>query len=352
MKYYTVVAGDSLWAIAMKHGLSIDELCKLNGIQTNSVIHPGDRLIISKSENATLPDNNTLDYHTVISGDSLWSIAHKYGLTIEQLCTLNSITSSTVIHPGDKLLIKKNSAGTGPTQPTPPLQPIDTSLSKVVEWFRSRIGKVGYSQDHNLRQGPYYYDCSSAVYAALIYAGYLPEGTWKGNTTSLYGLIGTVFYQINKAEVKFGDIFLSNEHTGVFTSPTKIVHCIDDNHGMGETDFEGWVGSGPFTYLRLKNISTNNPAPIETNMNEVLISSSNATGMFTATRQLPIYNNYSESSARATTLEVNESVYYDSIYTTNKNVYISYVSFTGVRRYIPIQTNINGIKGPLYGTLS
>jgi len=44
--YYSVVSGDSLWAIANKFGVNMNSLAKLNGTETSLMIHPGDKLII------------------------------------------------------------------------------------------------------------------------------------------------------------------------------------------------------------------------------------------------------------------------------------------------------------------
>ena len=58
------------------------------------------------------------DTYTVKAGDSWWSISQAHGMTVDELVKLNPpSTSSTVIHPGDKLIVK---AGTTPPTPTPP----------------------------------------------------------------------------------------------------------------------------------------------------------------------------------------------------------------------------------------
>lgn len=44
-------------------------------------------------------------HHTVQSGESLYSIARKYGLSLDQLCKLNSITPKKPIHPGQQLAV-------------------------------------------------------------------------------------------------------------------------------------------------------------------------------------------------------------------------------------------------------
>ena len=44
-------------------------------------------------------------YHTVTSGETLYSISHKYGLPVEKIRLLNKLTDESVIHPGQKLLL-------------------------------------------------------------------------------------------------------------------------------------------------------------------------------------------------------------------------------------------------------
>lgn len=44
-------------------------------------------------------------YHTVTSGETLFSISHRYGLPIEKIRLLNKLTEASVIHPGQRLLI-------------------------------------------------------------------------------------------------------------------------------------------------------------------------------------------------------------------------------------------------------
>ena len=46
-------------------------------------------------------------YHEVRQGDSLFKIAQKNGITVEELCFLNKITSKTVIRPGQNLLVAR-----------------------------------------------------------------------------------------------------------------------------------------------------------------------------------------------------------------------------------------------------
>lgn len=108
---YTIQAGDGLYRIAHKHGISLTTLLELNRLGINDTIYPGQTLIISKSENkietpaAQDAQTETSDKtYTVQTGDGLWRIAKKHGLTLDQLKTMNGLTSN-VIHPGQVLKI-------------------------------------------------------------------------------------------------------------------------------------------------------------------------------------------------------------------------------------------------------
>ena len=108
---YTIQAGDGLYRIAHKHGISLTTLLELNHLDINDTIYPGQTLIISKSENkvetpaAQEAQTETSDKtYTVQTGDGLWRIAKNHGLTLDQLKTMNGLTSN-VIHPGQVLTI-------------------------------------------------------------------------------------------------------------------------------------------------------------------------------------------------------------------------------------------------------
>lgn len=103
--YYTVVSGDTLYGIANKYGLTVDELKKMNNLKSNNLTI-NQKLLVSGSGEKT----NTGDYDTYIikSGDSLWSIANKYGTTVDKLKDINNL-SSNLLSIGQKLLIPNKS---------------------------------------------------------------------------------------------------------------------------------------------------------------------------------------------------------------------------------------------------
>ena len=104
--YYVVKKGDSLWSIARANGLTVNELKSLNNLSSN-ILHVGDTLLISSADSTD--DDGNDNYYVVKSGDTLWSIARKYNLSVNELKALNNL-SSNVLSLGQRLIVGKGSS--------------------------------------------------------------------------------------------------------------------------------------------------------------------------------------------------------------------------------------------------
>ena len=102
---YTVKSGDSLWKIANEYGLTVAELKSLNGL-TSDNLSVGQVLKVSNSSGSSNSSSNT---YTVKSGDSLWKIANGYGVTVNELKSLNDLTSD-ILSIGQVLKIPSSSS--------------------------------------------------------------------------------------------------------------------------------------------------------------------------------------------------------------------------------------------------
>lgn len=107
--YYTVKSGDSLWSIANKYNTTVNELKSLNNLSSN-ILQVGQILVLPSSTN----DDNSGNTYTVKLGDSLWSIANKYNTTVSELKSLNNL-SSDALQIGQILNIPSNSVSAGNT---------------------------------------------------------------------------------------------------------------------------------------------------------------------------------------------------------------------------------------------
>ena len=110
---YRVRAGDSLWSIAHRNGMSVAQLARMNGLSSKAMLHPGQRLQISGSaggsgaivaSNGNLPTSGPVNY-TVKRGDTLSAIARRFAVTVEQLQGWNNMGRSTTLRAGQRLTI-------------------------------------------------------------------------------------------------------------------------------------------------------------------------------------------------------------------------------------------------------
>jgi LysM repeat protein len=100
---YTVTSGDSLWTIAQAHGCRVDELRRANSIDPGDPLLAGTRLVVPACK-GTPGVRPVGKQHEVASGETLSSIAMRYGTSIEDLRALNGLQGD-VIHPGQRLAV-------------------------------------------------------------------------------------------------------------------------------------------------------------------------------------------------------------------------------------------------------
>ena len=103
---YVVQPGDSLFFIAQRYQVSVNDLQSVNSLHT-SAIYPGQALSIPAVAQSATAKNTYL----VQSGDSLFFIAQKFGISVEQLKRANDL-SSTTLYPGQRLAISTAQAST------------------------------------------------------------------------------------------------------------------------------------------------------------------------------------------------------------------------------------------------
>lgn len=108
-KYYSVHSGDTLYRIANKFHVSVDDICSWNGISSKTHLQPGQSLMVKYSEPKTTSvavntKNKKLIYQ-VKRGDTLFQIASNFDTDVESIVRWNKLGSSHAIFPGDRLTI-------------------------------------------------------------------------------------------------------------------------------------------------------------------------------------------------------------------------------------------------------
>jgi LysM repeat protein len=102
-----VKSGDTLYRIAVNHGVTVAALMAANGITNPNLIRPGQVLVIPTSAPPATPPSAAPVRYTVKSGDTLYRIAVNHGVTVAALMAANGITNPNVIHPGQVLTIPR-----------------------------------------------------------------------------------------------------------------------------------------------------------------------------------------------------------------------------------------------------
>ncbi|MFC0561004.1 LysM peptidoglycan-binding domain-containing protein [Halalkalibacter alkalisediminis] len=111
---HTVQSGDTLWKIAQKYGVTVDAIVKINHLNETNYLWVGQKLTIPSTQQSVpnVPTENRV--HTVVSGDTLWKIAQKYQVTMDALVKINNLTESQYLMIGQKLTIPTTQQPTSP----------------------------------------------------------------------------------------------------------------------------------------------------------------------------------------------------------------------------------------------
>ncbi len=122
---YEVKKGDTLSSIASRNGTTVAALVELNNLTSQKVhrgqelmlpggggsLHPKVVLAAKRYDHPSAPrmskgKGRNKGYHVVRSGDTLWSIARRYGLKVQNLASMNGLKPNAVLTVGRKLLLK------------------------------------------------------------------------------------------------------------------------------------------------------------------------------------------------------------------------------------------------------
>lgn len=133
---YTIARGDTISAIAGKFGLNTAEVLKLNNLQANTIIYPGQKIKLSGSAAAPAAPSAASAApaaapaggatYTVKPGDTLGAIAARHNVGLADVFSWNNLNMRSVIYPGQKIKV-----GAGDAAPAPAAAPVSSGLAST-----------------------------------------------------------------------------------------------------------------------------------------------------------------------------------------------------------------------------
>jgi LysM repeat protein len=171
---YVVQRGDTLFRIALNHGLTTQELAQANNIINPDFIYAGQVLTIPDGadideseppESTTATPQATESTYVVEPGDTLFRIASRFGLSTQVLAQANGISNPSLIYAGQTLIIP---GGSG-------IDPVNNSLPPVAT---QSYGERWIDVDLTLQRLTAYEE-NQPVYSTLI-----ASGTWEHPTVT------------------------------------------------------------------------------------------------------------------------------------------------------------------------
>ena len=233
-KTHTVVAGEGLFSISKKYGVTVDNIVTWNNL-TSSAINVGQTLIVSapvaNKPASQLPTSAKETTHTVAAGEGLYGISKTYGVTVEEIKKWNNMTSNA-IDVGQVLVVKKGDAPKSAPIKTKETKPAVTINAKTPPSTAvnhpKKIITPSTSTPHSRKE-------ESGVVSLTA----LPQYSTKFS----YGLhktapVGTIVKVTNKTTGKIHWVRIMGTLDASETSIMKVNQTVLDKLGEGATKFE------------------------------------------------------------------------------------------------------------------
>ncbi|MBU8583094.1 MULTISPECIES: C40 family peptidase [Bacillus] len=240
----TVKKGDTLWGFSKKYGTSISKIKQENKLKSD-IIYIGQRLSINGSSSSSAKASQASSAtHKVVKGDSLWKISRTYGMTVNELKSLNGLKTD-LIRIGQVLKVKgtksvkaasttkpSSSSGTSKTSKAPAQTSSALNTSKLVSDAKALIG-TPYKWGGTSTSG---FDCSGFVWYILN----KQTNVARTNTAGYWNSMKSVSSPAVGDFVFFTTYQPGPSHMGVYIGNNQFVHAGSDGVTISDMTNSYW----------------------------------------------------------------------------------------------------------------
>lgn len=138
---HRVEPGDTVSALAHRYGATISAITAANGLDSRATIYVG-RILVIPSDTAVNAPQTAAASHVVAAGDTVWGLAQRYGVTVPAIIAANGLSSNAMIRVGQRLTIPGGTSATaGAAGSKPSTKPsTKTPATKTASAYTVRAG--------------------------------------------------------------------------------------------------------------------------------------------------------------------------------------------------------------------
>ncbi len=137
---YSVKSGDTLENLANKLGITPEVLAAINGLDVNTPLTPNTNIIVPGG-------NSFFNKYTIKKGDTIYEIARMYNINPVQLSKLNGLEEDEYIYPGEEIIIPKQGTLFYVTEENDTLNKVANALQTTPNNLANQNGTIYLLED-------------------------------------------------------------------------------------------------------------------------------------------------------------------------------------------------------------